>query len=99
MIRAFVTTLAWHVAGREFPTAVPRILEVMFDRRFHGVSLGYGVGDSHPFAEPIRKSTVAARGRDTPEDSRRRVCKALSESLMRFRVWAANEQYFFSELV
>ena len=79
MIRAFMTTLAWRVAGREFPTAVPRIPEVLFDGRFHGVSLGYGVGDSHPLAEPIRKSMVAARGRDTPEDSRRRMCKALSE--------------------
>ena len=91
-LRAFITTLAWKVAARQYPTLVPVVLEVIFSRTFRGVPLGLRADGVHPFAE--------VRGRSGEERNRLiRKCHAkalafqtVERSLVRFVAWAALER-------
>ena len=57
-VEAFITVMAWKMAGRELPQATARVLELMFRRRFQGLRVGLSTDEVHPFSEPLTRKQV-----------------------------------------
>ena len=99
-IKAFVAEIAFQTAGRELPTTVPRVLEILFHRRYKKANLGLATATTHPFAEPTRGATAPERRtREQPAESRLRTCQLVETGLLRARSWASREQKFFRSRV
>ena len=99
MMKAFFTVIIWDIGARDFPTLVPPLIEVMFDRRFRNVCFGMLGGRFHPFAEPARQDTDALPRPHALQRDRLRVLALTRQSLSRFTSWAGAEELDFKSRV
>jgi hypothetical protein len=93
-LQAFVTTLAWHVCGRQMPTITPRVLEFMFRSTFRNMATGTGRRFTHPFAEPGSSSQ-----KGTKSSALVHRIRIVVDCLTRLVAWAKSERACFQHRV
>jgi hypothetical protein len=94
-MRAFVTVLLWHAAGRYgFARSCHYFLEIMFDHTFLGLDCGLG-RSAHPFNEPVALEKQADSHRAPRGAGIACSFAALKSSTERFSEWSRRESLYF----
>ena len=98
-MKALFTVTILEIGARDFPTPVPPLIEVVFDRRFRNAPFGMLGGRFHPFAELARQDTDALPRSYALQRDRLRVLALTRQSLSRFTSWAGAEELYFKSRV
>ena len=95
-VRAFLTVLAWHAAGRYgFACSCNYFLEILFDRTFLGLQCGLRRVDAHPFSEPLTREKKEALHGAPRGEGLKRCLEILTVSTQRFEEWSKRESLYF----